>query len=518
MFIRCSALCSLLLASFTTFGQGSSATLGIFAGQDDLGTILHAGSAKYDAAHESYTVSGSGDNTWFKADDLHFVWKKVDGDVTLSSNIAFAGTTGNNHRKAMLMIRQSLSPDSAYVDVARHGDGLTSLQYRNATGDTTREIELNVSAPPKVRITKRGDFFFVSYAAADGQWQNSGAAMMLPLHAPFYVGLAVCSHDKDVSETAVFENVKLEMTSPKTDAATVLHSTLEVVPIASTDRRVVYTAAGHFEAPNWFHDSSGFLINQDGRLHKISANIVQTGPIVGSAPAALEISGATAINNDHGFSPDGARIAFSDSTQAGGSRIYMVPVAGGKPQQLTADAPSYWHGWSPDGQTLAFTAGRNGAAANDHNGDYDIYTIPATGGAEKRLTTAKGLDDGPEYSPDGQFIYFNSERTGHMQIWKMHADGSAQEQVTHDETNDWFPHISPDGKWMVFIAYQPGVTGHPANQEVTLQLMSMADGKITLLAKLFGGQGTINVPSWSPDSTRVAFVSYALIPAEDTKQ
>ncbi len=518
MFIRCSALCSLLLASFTAFGQGSSNTLGIFTGQNDLGTILHAGSAKYEAAHQSYTVSGSGDNTWFKADDLHFVWKKVEGDITLSSNISFAGATGNNHRKAMLMIRQSLAPDSAYVDVARHGDGLTSLQYRKATGDVTREIELNVSAPPNVRIQKRGDFFYISYAATDGKWQNSGAAMKLPLHAPFYVGLAVCSHDKDVSETAVFENVKLETMPPKTDAPTVLHSTLEVVPIASSDRRVVYTEAGHFEAPNWFRDNSGFLINQDGKLHKISANIVQTGPIVGSGPAAIEINGSTAINNDHGFSPDGTRIAFSDGTQAGGSRIYTVPITGGKPQQLTADAPSYWHGWSPDGQTLAFTAGRNGAAANDHNGDYDIYTIPSAGGAEKRLTTTKGLDDGPEYSPDGQFIYFNSERSGHMQIWKMHADGSAQEQVIHDETNDWFPHISPDGKWMVFIAYEPGVTGHPANQDVTLQLMSMADGKITLLAKLFGGQGTMNVPSWSPDSTRVAFVSYAFLPADDTKQ
>ena len=509
MFVRCSTLYSLLFASLAAFGQAASGPLGMFTGQNDVGTILHPGSAKYDDAGHAYTVTGSGDNTWFKTDDLHYVWKEVDaGDVLLSANISFAGTAGNNHSKAMLMIRQDLSPDSAYVDVARHGDGLTSLQYRNATGDTTREIEMNVSAPPNVRIAKRGDSFFIAYAAADGKWHNSGAAMKLPMHGPFYVGLAVCSHDKDVSETAVFQNVKLDITAAKPDAPTVLNSTLEVVPIASSDRRVVYTTAGHFEAPNWFRDNSGFLINQDGRLQKISANIVQTGPIVGSIPAAIETTGATVINNDHGFSPDGTKIAFSDGTQPGGSRIYTVPVTGGKTQRLTADAPSYWHGWSPDGQTIAFTAGRDNAHADPHaNGDYDIYIIPAAGGAEKRLTTAKGLDDGPEYSPDGQFIYFNSERTGHMEIWKMHSDGSAQEQVTHDETNDWFPHLSPDGKWMVFIAFEPGVTGHPANHDVTLQLMSMADGKITLLAKLFGGQGTINVPSWSPDSTRIAFVS-----------
>lgn len=135
------------------------------------------------------------------------------------------------------------------------------------------------------------------------------------------------------------------------------------------------------------------------------------------------------------------------------------------------------------------------------------------------MTTAKGLDDGPEYSPDGKYIYFNSERTGHMQIWRMHADGSQQEQVTFDDFNNWFPHISPDSKWMVFISYGNDVVGHPPNKDVQLRIMNMADGKIdgpiTVLAKLFGGQGTMNVPSWSPDSLKVAFVSYQLLPAED---
>jgi TolB protein len=173
---------------------------------------------------------------------------------------------------------------------------------------------------------------------------------------------------------------------------------------------------------------------------------------------------------------------------------------------VTQNSPSYWHGWSPDGKTLAFTGERNG--------EFDIYTIPVTGGQEERLTTAKGLDDGPEYSADGEFIYFNSERTGSMQLWRMKANGSEQEQVLSDETNDWFPHISPDGKWLVFLAYAKGVVGHPENKDVELRLMSMADKKVHLLAKLFGGQGTINVPSWSPDSSKLAFISYELLPEE----
>ena len=489
-------------AALVSSAQSSNNSLGQFTAAQDIGTVLHAGSAHFDAARGTYAVSGSGDNTWSTSDDLQFVWKKVEGDVSLSAQIDFANGGGNPHKKAMLMIRQSLDPDSAYVDVARHGNGLTSLQYRNATSDVTREIELNVSGPQKVRIAKRGDYFYVWHAGADGKWLYSGASMKLPMQGAFYVGLGVCSHDKDVIQTATFSQVHLAVSQGGTDAGAdatargTLYSTLEVVPIASTDRRVVYVAASHFEAPNWLKDDSRFLVNEGDRLERI-------GP-KGEAPVLIDTGGLNKINNDHVLSPDGTRVAISDNTEPGGSRIYTLPITGGQPQRLTANAPSYAHGWSPDGKTIAF--------CGERNGEFDVYTIPAAGGEETRLTTAKGLDDGPNYSPDGKYIYFNSERTGHMQIWRMLADGSQQEQVTHEATNDWFAHISLDGKWMVFLAYGPEVTGHPPGQDVTLQLMSLADGKISLLAKLFGGQGTINVPSWSPDSTQVAFVSYAFVP------
>jgi TolB protein len=227
--------------------------------------------------------------------------------------------------------------------------------------------------------------------------------------------------------------------------------------------------------------------------------------VSGGKPEVIDTGLATRCNNDHGISPDAQWLAISDNSQGdGGSRVYIVPITGGTPRRITEKSPSYWHGWSPDGKTLAFVGERDG--------DFDIYAIPATGGDETRLTTAKGLDDGPEYSPDGKYIYFNSERTGHMQIWRTPADGSEQEQITHDDFNNWFPHISPDGKWMVFLTYDKSVAGHPENKDVMLRLMSLADSNITVLAKLFGGQGTMNVPSWSPDSKQVAFVSYQLIP------
>jgi Tol biopolymer transport system component len=215
-----------------------------------------------------------------------------------------------------------------------------------------------------------------------------------------------------------------------------------------------------------------------------------------SPPAATTITGF----------PQTARNSSSaiNRKATNGRASTPLPIAGGPPKLVTEMGPSYWHGWSPDGKTLAYCAERNG--------EFDICTIPAGGGTETRLTDAKGLDDGPDYSPDGKWIYFNSDRTGRMQVWRMKPDGTEQEQVTKDDYNNWFPHPSPDGKWLVFLSYQPDVQGHPENKDVMLRLLSLADGKIDELAKLFGGQGTINVPSWSPDSKKLAFVSYQLVP------
>jgi hypothetical protein len=472
--------------------------LGIFAGQQDVGTVLHAGSAEYDSARNAYTVSGSGENMWFGIDDFHFVWKKVSGDVALSAEIAFIGTTGSNHRKAVLMIRQSLDGNSAAVDVAVHGNGLTSLQYRNPAGSDTHEVESNVAAPRTVRIEKRGDFFYAFVAGKDGKLGPAGAATKLALSGEFYVGIGVCAHDKDVVEKAVFTNVRLEELPPASGKR-VLVSTLETVPIASGDRRVTYVSQGHFEAPNWSPDGSFLVFNQDGAIRRLA---------LGATESTLIATGAqTHCNNDHGISPDGQWLAISDQSGADKkSHVYLLPIGGGAPRQVTTNGPSYWHGWSPDGKTLAFTGERGG--------NFDIYTIPAAGGEETRLTTAAGLDDGPEYSPDGAYIYFNSERTGRMQIWRMKPDGTGQEQVLSEESNDWFPHLSPDGQWMVFLAYEKGVTGHPADKDVELRLMSIKDKQVHVLAKLFGGQGTINVASWSPDSLRLAFVSYEWVPEE----
>jgi TolB protein len=496
--------CGGSVISSSASAQGTSAPVGIFEGHADVGTVLHAGSVDYDAAKQTYLISGSGENMWSTADAFQFVWKKISGDVTLTADISFLTKTGNEHKKAALMLRQSLDADSVYVDVALHASGLTSLQFRDEKGAVTREIQSNLSAPKRLRIAKRGDYVYMSLGA-EGEPSVAGGWLRIPLQGTFYVGLGVCSHDKDVVEQAVFSRVELTTASPASGGNPVLFSTLETVTVDSADRRVAYLARGRFEAPNWMRDGSAFLFNRDGRIERLAFG--------GDTPIPIDTGIANRCNNDHGISPDSTLLAISDNSQdEHNSRVYVVPLAGGTPRRITQNSPSYWHGWSPDGKTLAFVGQRNG--------DFDIYTIPVTGGEENRLTTAKGLDDGPEYSPDGQYIYFNSERTGHMQIWRMKSDGSQQEQVFSDDFNNWFPHISPDGKWMVFLTYGADVNGHPENKDVMLRLMPLTDltakdKKITVLAKLFGGQGTINVPSWSPDSKQVAFVSYMLIPAGD---
>ena len=474
------------------------APVGIFESHGDVGTVLHLGSVDYDAGKNTYTISGSGENMWSTADAFQFAWKKMSGDVSLTADINFLTKTGNEHKKAALMLRQSLDADSVYADVALHASGLTSLQFRDEKGAVTREVRSNLTAPKRLRIVKRGNYVYMQLGSEDVV-QPAGGWLRIPLQGSFYVGLGVCSHDKDVMEQAVFSNVELKQPAAVAGEP-VLYSTLETVDVDSADRGVAYLARGRFEAPNWMRDGSAFLFNRNGRIERLAVGR--------DKPSMIDTGFANRCNNDHGISPDATQLAVSDNSQGDHeSQVYTVPINGGSPRRITQKSPSYWHGWSPDGKTLAFVGQRNN--------EFDIYAIPAAGGEETRLTTAKGLDDGPEYSPDGKYIYFNSERSGHMQIWRMKADGSEQEQVFSDELNNWFPHISPDGKWMVFLTYGADVKGHPENKDVMLRLMSLSDKKITVLARLFGGQGTINVPSWSPDSKQVAFVSYMLIPAVD---
>ncbi|HEY7498951.1 MAG TPA: hypothetical protein VH740_10575 [Vicinamibacterales bacterium] len=476
--------------------KSSPMEIGIFDGSGDVGKVLHAGVVRFDPAKQTYAVRGSGHNMWATDDAFYYVWKKVSGDVSIEADITWDSTGGNAHKKAVLVMRQSLDADSAYVDAAAHGDGTFALQSREEKGAVTHEVQANAPRPKRLKLTKIGQYFHMSHAADGEPLQLSGGSVRVALKEPFYIGIGVCSHDANVVESATFANVSIApVAATQTTQKPKLYSMLETVAISSADRRTVRVFPARVEAPNWTKDNV-LIYNSGGLLYRIA--------VAGGEPSAIDTGFANRNNNDHGISPDGTMLAISDQSQEKRSVVYTVPIAGGTPTRITKSSPSYWHGWSPDGKTLAFVGQRDGV--------FDIYTIPVTGGDETRITTADGLDDGPDYSPDGKYIYFNSERTGTMQIWRMRPDGTEQEQVTSDGYNNWFPHPSPDGQRIVFLSYEKDVKGHPENKDVMLRVMTLADKKVTVLAKLFGGQGTMNVPSWSPDSRRVAFVSYLLLP------
>ncbi|MCX6952865.1 MAG: hypothetical protein NTV51_11975 [Verrucomicrobia bacterium] len=480
----CCALCTAVPARAANLGEFEQAT--------DVGKIALPGSSTFDPATGQYRLTGSGANMWAKEDAFQFLWKKLSGDLSFTMDVTWVGTGQEAHRKACAIVRSSLDADSPYVDVAVHGDGLIELQYRKEKGGDTFGIRTPIQAPATVKLERDGDVFTVSASKNGGPFQPVGA-LSLALPDPVYVGLAVSAHNAKNSETALFSNVTLKNRVALSTEKRIRETSLETLVVATGERRLVHRERSLFEAPNWSRDGKHLLINRAGGMFTI--------PVTGGEPTRLHTGTVDRCNNDHGLSFDGRWLAISSGGGKEGSQIYIVPSTGGEPRLVTPTGPSYWHGWSPDGQTLVYCARREG--------NFDIYSIPAAGGPERRLTTADGLDDGCEYTSDGTKIYFNSERTGVMQIWRMNPDGSAQEPVTTDPNfADWFAHPSPDGKWLVFVSFDKSVKGHPANQNVTLRLMPLAGGKPKVIATLFGGQGTINVPSWSPDSTQIAFVSY----------
>ncbi|TCM62746.1 TolB family protein [Rhizobium sp. BK068] len=272
-----------------------------------------------------------------------------------------------------------------------------------------------------------------------------------------------------------------------------MRSSVEIYNIRTGEARVVWQTTQLVEAPNFSPDGSYLLLNGDGLLYRLALD--------GSGKVEKVDTGfATVCNNDHGISPDGRQIVISDKTEFGKSTIYVLPAEGGTPRLVTQNQPSYWHGWSPDGKQLAYCGIRNDV--------FDIYTISVDGGEEKRLTHGEGRNDGPDYSADGQWIYFNSSRTGLMQIWRIHPDGTGLEQITSDNCGNWFAHPSPNNDKVLILSYDPDVFDHPRDLNVRLRLMDMDGGKLTTLFDLFGGQGTINVPNWSPSGDEFAYVRY----------
>ncbi len=490
--------------------------VGIFDDHTDIGNPKIQGSTSYDESSQVYNIAGGGSNIWFNRDEFQFAYKKMKGDFIVTADFEFTGDTAGavGHRKIGWMIRESTDEGAASMNACKHIDGLTVLQWRPYRGmfmrDPEDEIFFSKKGGQTIQMQRRGKNLSMWIAHPGEPLQFVGSHVLEDMKDDVLVGIYICAHDSNTLAHAKVWNVRID--SPIVNEYTsnphvvvppikeVLGSHLEILDISNGNRRIIHESPGRFEAPNWMPDGKKLLFNEGGYLYTISTD--------GGTPEKLSTGSVSKNNNDHAISFDGKMLAVSSSRQGvpgGGSAVYVLPLTGGEPKLITASTPSYLHGWNPNGKEVLIVAQRNGSKI------FNLYKVSIADSKETPLTfNTSGHVDGPEYSPDGKYIYYNANVSGTMQIWRMKPDGSGKEQLTFDEYHNWFPHISPDGKWMVFLSFPLTINpdAHPQYKPVMIRLMALSQpGAPKAMAYLYGGQGTLNAPSWSPDSKYIAFVS-----------
>lgn len=490
--------------------------VGIFEDHTDIGNPKIKGSASYDEATQTYDISGAGYNIWFNRDEFQYLYKKMKGDFILTADFAFTGdnTSGNNHNKIGWMIRESKEDNAASINGTYHYDGLMVLQWRMYQGMFMRDPQDEIFYPKKggqtMQLSRKGNMVTMKLANPGEPLQLVGSYEMKDMKDEVLAGIFICSHDSNKIANAKVWNVRIDkpVYYPYTSNPGVKNKEpneifgcrMEVMDVADGKRKVIYESKERFEAPNWMPDGKNLLYNSNGNMYTI--------PVTGGNPVKFNTGTINHSNNDHVISFDGKMLAISSQREGlpgWGSTVYTLPLTGGEPKLLTESTPSYLHGWNPNGKEVLIVAQRNNSSI------FNLYKVSLKDGKETALTNnTKGHVDGPEYSPDGKYIYYNANESGTMQIWRMKADGTGKEQLTFDQYHNWFPHISPDGKMMVMISFPPDIdpNSHPSYKEVMLRVMKLdGAGAPRVIAHLFGGQGTMNVPSWSPDSKKIAFVS-----------
>ncbi len=400
--------------------MNGSNPIGIFDGHKDIGNPKLAGSSQYDEATQTYTLKGSGYNIWFNRDEFQFLYKKISGDFILTANFEFVGGEGIGHRKIGWMIRESDDAEAAGINACSHLDGLTVMQWRPLRGAYMRDPEDEIFFPKKnfqiIQLERIGKTVTMRVAHWGEPLQTLGSHVMNDMKDTVLAGLYICAHDSNAMAEARVWNVRIDKPVPyeyNPDKQGYLGCRMETMNVFDGKRKVIHESTGRFEAPNWMPDGKKLLFNENGSLYKI--------PVEGGTPEKLNTGSADRNNNDHGISFDGKTIAISSHRQGlpgGGSTVYIVPIEGGNAKLITEKTPSYWHGWNPNGKEVAFVGMRDGKV-------YNLYKISVNGGEEIALThNTTGHVDGPEYSPDGKYIYFNANPTGTMQIWRMRPEGA----------------------------------------------------------------------------------------------
>jgi TolB protein len=486
----------LFFVNFPVFSQTDS--LGIFEGHTDIGKVMYAGSAKYKAEPEEYEIQSPANDTQKNEEGFHFVWKRIKGDFIFYAQVNLPEKDSNFSGIAGCMVRTILNENSANINSSIDERGHTDIKFRRNGGESIGEIESSLKEANIIQIERSENTYTISIAKF-GEPFVIKQVKDLDLGDEVYVGLFTASANQSRVERGIYSNVRFTIPVPKVLSLfrTDIGSNLEVLDIETGNRKILLVDSNSVHSPIWKKDGETLIYAKQGFLYTFN--------LTNKICQLLNTGVKKSNSNDHVLSFDGKMLSFCVPTEEkGGPIVYTVPVTGGEPKQINKTAPSYPHSWSPDGKTLLLSASRKG--------EFEIYKIASSGGKEYGITNSLGMDDCPEYTPDGKQIYFNSNRTGTMRIWRMNADGSEPEVVTTGEYYDWFPHISPDGKWMVFLSYSKedaSASGHPSYRKVYLRLMPVSGGQPKIIAYLYGGQGSINSPCWSPDSKKIAFASYS---------
>lgn len=374
--------------------------LGPFTSISDVGDVARQSLVTYDRSSGIYFISAAGENIWGEHDAFGFVWREMKGDASIGARVHFMGRSAEPHRKAGVMLRQSLEPDSVYVDAVVHGDGLTSLQYRAVTGGPTREIQCAQETPTALRLEKRGDYIQLFASNEDGVYSATGCMIRLALGKKFLAGLAACAHDKHGFETARFSSVTVGLPPER---RTVRISAIEMVPVDSLNRRILWYSSGRLEVPSFTARGDAICFREAGLVKKLSlAGRSEPVAVAGDDLAACETAAR----------PISAGQRVVHRVQGNHAQIWLIPDDG-KDRPLTHGPGNHWQPrLAPDAVSFAFLS--SDARAVDGKpaaGDYLLVQQPLSGGDQRVLAEFYGgpgsLGIAP-WSPDGTLLVFVS--------------------------------------------------------------------------------------------------------------